>query len=280
MRTTVGRFWGYSGVLIALLVSLAGNIESAKLHTPFFDPSRVEYAFAGLPPLVAFISIEIVNHNPWANIAWGKWVTRVLLFVVAPGSALVSFVHLTLVGLHSLQVPIPDWLQMWLNIATAILTALLIDGLILGGTAALLLPKSPATQAVSTPAGAIEAYPDWRGEMARLLADVKPVKDTPPEYRWDRKPPTAPLIVQKETVVAQPPKIKARLAAQKPDGERKRFPPRQHPLWPDYVEARERGVEPEPQTWAALVKTRMDKDMDIPAARTMLGRWSKEYEKA
>ena len=166
--TTVGRFWGYVGVFLALGTSLAGNVASAKLHTPGEDPSMTEIAFAGLPPLVAFISIELVNHNLWARVPWGKWITRILLFVVAPGSALVSFVHLTLVGLHSLGVVVPTDLQQYLSIATAVLTALLIDGLILGGTAALLLPvEVPVEDEIvdeepkERPRATTPAHPAW-----------------------------------------------------------------------------------------------------------------------
>jgi hypothetical protein len=255
VRTTVGRFWGYVGVLIALLVSLAGNVESAKLHTPFFDPSRVEYAFAGLPPLVAFISIEIVNHNPWANITWGKWITRVLLFVVAPGSALVSFVHLTLVGFHSLQVTVPDDLQMWLNVATAVLTALLIDGLILGGTAALLLPVRKVTVIEHGNRG--NALPSVQDVVAREVAAVKQAY--------------AARVTALEEALA-----KALADRQEPRRERKERPApsarKARPARQKWLEFKAaNGREPTGKEMAALAGMESE-----GAARAAMGRWRKQ----
>lgn len=140
-RTTVGRFWAYVGVGLALGISLAGNIAAAYLRDK--DPSWVALGFSAIPPAVGFLAIEIVNHNPWDNESWGKAITRVMLFVVAPGAACVSFVHLTTVALSG-QVKVPENLETILDWMTAILTALLIDGLIVGSTGALLLrAKAP-----------------------------------------------------------------------------------------------------------------------------------------
>ena len=276
-RTTVGRFWGYVSVLVALGVSLAGNVTAAYLHSP--DPTWVDIGIAGLPPLAAFLLIELANHNPWDDAKWGPRVVSVLLWVVAPASAVVSFIHLVSVVMHNRNSDIGTW-DGRLNWLTAVLTALLIDGLMFGGTAALLLPKSPATeptQAVAAPAGEIEAFPDWRGEMARLLADAKPVpvKETPSEYRIDR------LVVDHEPPPApRRPKVKATLGPQKASTERKRYPPREHPVWPAFVESREKQRTFTPEDLVRAVKDEMDKEITPAAAQTMLGRWNKEYEKA
>jgi hypothetical protein len=151
-RTTVGRFWGYVSVAVAMGVSLAGNLQAARLQTPDVPPTLVEYAFAGLPPLVAFGSIELVNHNRWEDAPWGKYIVRVLMGVVAPGSALVSFVHLATVSLDASGITLDGTVDKYLHWGTSILTALLIDGLVVGGTAALLLPKeAPETPIPATP---------------------------------------------------------------------------------------------------------------------------------
>jgi hypothetical protein len=183
-RTTVGRFWGYVSVAVAMGVSLAGNLQAARLQTPDVPPTLVEYAFAGLPPLVAFGSIELVNHNHWERAPWGKYIVRVLMGVVAPGSALVSFVHLATVSLDASGIALDDRVDKYLHWATSILTALLIDGLVVGGTAALLLPKeAPETSVPATPL----PITDLRGalkqavhEQMAALAPQVPVNLPPP----------------------------------------------------------------------------------------------------
>jgi len=274
-RTTVGRFWGYVSVLVALGVSLAGNVTAAYLHSP--DPTWVDIGIAGLPPLAAFLLIELANHNPWDDAKWGPRVVSVLLWVVAPASAVVSFIHLVSVVMHNRNSDIGTW-DGRLNWLTAVLTALLIDGLMFGGTAALLLPKSPATESAkppAAPAGEIGAFPDWRGELAHLLADMKPsgtvvVDHEPPAV--PRTPPTPP--------VQRRPKVKATLGPQKTSTERKRYPPREHPVWPAFVESREKQRTFTPEDLVRAMKNEMDKEITPAAAQTMLGRWNKEYEKA
>jgi hypothetical protein len=288
MRTTVGRFWGYVSVLVALGVSLAGNVTAAYLHAPALpqlpvpfvnaeavaqaDPTWVDIGIAGLPPLAAFLLIELANHNPWADTKWGPRVVSVLLWVVAPASAVVSFIHLVSVVMHGKNADVTTW-EGRLNWITAVLTALLIDGLMFGGTAALLLPKSPATKAQappSEPVGEIGAYPDWRDEMARLLADTKPMPAA------DLTPERKEKVVKEIVKVA---KVKATLAPQEASTEKKRYPAREHPVWPEYEECRKAGIEMNPNDLTILVKAKMGKEITIPAAQTMLGRWKKEYEK-
>lgn len=271
-RTTVGRFWGYVGIAMALGTSLAGNIYSARLHTPGTDPTNTEIAFAGLPPLVAFIAIELVNHNPWKSISWGKYITRVLLFVVAPGSALVSFVHLTLVGLNGQGVEVPDNLQKWLNIATAILTALLIDGLILGGTAALLLPKpdvivDKAEDVLTEPVAAITAYPDFRAEINAATAPLVAMVEQ-----------QSALIAELTSVPATRParpRVKAALAKQTaPAKERTRFPAGEHPVWEGWLAASTSGQPWSVERVQKEVKTKMGKDLSVEAAAGLIRRFT------
>lgn len=240
-RTTVGRFWAYVGVMLALGVSLAGNVAAAYLRSK--DPSWVELCFAGIPPAVAFLAIEIVNHNPWANAPWGGAITKVMLFVVAPGAAIVSFVHLTTVAMAG-TVVMPQQMETVLAWVTAILTALLIDGLILGATGALLLPKTRLiTEEVKSPASA----------------------------------PTAAA-----QAIPRPKLVRASLARQvgQQEKDRKRWPPREHPLWNDWLAARESGSPWTASDFVLQIKTRMDRDLTTAAAATLLGRWEKELGSA
>jgi hypothetical protein len=256
--TTVGRFWGYVSVLVALSVSLAGNVTAAYLHRnplthELVDPTWVDIGFAGIPPLVAFFSIETVNHNVWDGIAtpWGPMVRKVILGLVTPASAIVSFIHLvTVVVTDRLGGTREEDALVWF---TAVLTALLIDGMMFGGVAALLLPKGPASAAAPEPSVAVVTMD---ADEPVLLAD--------PEGR-------PALPARKRTV-------RATLAKQVPleEKDRKRWPPRQHPLWEGWVSARTAGAPWSAEDMALKEKAHMDREMSVPAAQTRISRWEKE----
>jgi len=267
-RTTVGRFWGYNGVLIALSVSLAGNLAAAYLHNE--DPSWVELSFAGIPPLTAFLSIEIVNHNPWADEKWGPWVRRILLGVVAPASAIVSFIHLVTVVMEGRTQT--GWLG-GLNWLTAVLTALLIDGMMFGGTAALLI--KPKAKPADTPL-VLTAVPDWRAEFARKEADLEATIERMNAQIAEMASVMAKSPARARTAKAKTPVLQGRLAeqTQPEERDRKRWAPREHPLWEDFVAANGAWS---PVDLQQQMKSRMDREITIPAAGTMLGRWKKEY---
>lgn len=278
---TVGRIWGYIGVALALGTSLAGNVQSSRLHTPLVEPSWTEYAFSALPPLVAFVGIELVNHNPWGHIWWGKYITRVLLFVVVPGSALVSFAHLTLVGLDASTVTMPDKMLTYLNIATAILTSLLVDGMILGGTGALLLPlvaqgKVKLDEEPAAPVAAIEAYPNWRDEMARLAKELAPQQDLGPIIERLNEQ-IAELAARPLPVVRKTPVVKAVLASQtsQDDKDKSRWPIGTHPLWKDWLAARGTKDAWDADRYVLEAKEHMGRDLKQSAAQTALNRWEK-----
>jgi hypothetical protein len=284
---TVGRIWGYIGVALALGTSLAGNVQSSRLHTPLVDPSWTEYAFSALPPLVAFVGIELVNHNPWGHIWWGKYITRVLLFVVVPGSALVSFAHLTLVGLDASTVTMPDQMLTYLNIATAVLTSLLVDGMILGGTGALLLPSTKVDEdgkvkLAEEPAApiemlSIEAYPDWRGEMERMLADFNPLPPTNLEPLISKIAELTRLVESRPSHARRTPVVKAALAKQETqeDKEKSRWPTGTHPLWKAWLAARGTKDAWDAERYVLEAKKHMDQDMKHTAAASRLNRWEK-----
>lgn len=262
-RTTVGRFWGYVSIAIALSVSLAGNVRAAYLHDP--NPSWVDIGFAGIPPLTAFLSIEVVNHNPWQGTGWGPRVKTILLGVVTPASAIVSFIHLATVVLHGRETVVwntvahsfsTEALLTWI---TAALTALLIDGLMFGGTAALLLPK---VQPVPDVPLVLTRVPDWRAEMERALAALQPV---------------GPKSVQ-----PLPEPVKTPEKPRQPRPERpgqKRFAPREHPLWDEW--ALDQSSAPwTPERFVAETKKRMGDDLTVAAARIKITRWEAELAKS
>ncbi len=256
-RTTIGRFWGYTSVFIALGVSLAGNVTAASLHGR--QPDWVDLGFAGIPPLAAFLSIEIVNHNPWDGTAWGPRVRKVLLGLVAPASAVVSFIHLVSVVVADRETGAnPEGVITWI---TAVLTALLIDGLMFGGTAALLLPaQGPARK--TTPTAAIEAYPNWREEIRLALATSaappvvveapKPVRKATP------RPPKAPKVPKALVVPG-----------------RQRYAPREHPLWAAW--SAERPWTPE--RMVEQMRAVMGREISTAAAATMIARWEAVLDK-
>lgn len=260
-RTTVGRFWGYTGILIALSVSLAGNVAAAYLHDR--TPTWVDLGFAGLAPLSAFISIEIVNHNPWADETWGRAVKWVLLAVVAPAAAVVSFIHLmTVVISGRVHDSSPEGVLTWI---TAALTALLIDGLMFGGTAALLI-KPLATRR------------DWEGDLTAEQAKVAELETLLEAQAALLEAATTVKSPARAPRKPKPPVVIGTLGAQEAPEERdrKRWPPREHPLWDDFVAAKATG----PWTPADLqleMKRRMNREISLPAATMQLVRWEKEY---
>lgn len=262
--TTVGRFWGYTGILIALSVSLAGNVAAAYLHDR--TPTWVDLGFAGLAPLSAFISIEIVNHNPWADETWGRAVKWVLLAVVAPAAAVVSFIHLmTVVISGRVHDSSAEGILTWI---TAALTALLIDGLMFGGTAALLIKP-------------IAKRRDWEGDLAAEQMKVTDLQALL-EQAQAQIAEMASVTVKIPARAARKPKapvVVGTLAGQEQPEERdrKRWPAREHPLWNDFVAARESAT---PWTAADLqlaLKTRMHQEVTIPAAAMRLSRFEREY---
>lgn len=266
---TVGRFWGYIGILIALSVSLAGNVTAAYLHDK--EPTWVDLGFAGIPPLVAFLSVEIVNHNPWEGTRWGGTVKWVLLAVVAPAAAIVSFIHLTTVVItgrvHDLT---PEGVLNWV---TAVLTALLIDGLMFGGTAALLLPPKPEPVLIT---GVIESVPDWRAEMALQFAEREAtLQRTVDALREEIA--SAPKGPARKTR-PKAPVVAGSLAPQVTleEKDRKRWPPREHPLWKDWLAARGGEKAWDAEEMVLQTKQHMGREITLPAARMVLVRFEKE----
>lgn len=260
-RTTVGRFWGYIGILIALSVSLAGNVAAAYLHDR--TPTWVDLGFAGLAPLSAFISIEIVNHNPWADETWGKAVKWVLLALVAPAAAVVSFIHLmTVVITGRVHDGSAEGVLTWI---TAALTALLIDGLMFGGTAALLIKPIAKRRDWEADLAAEQAKAtDLQALLEQAQAQIAELATVKSPARAPRKP-KAPVLV-------------GSLAPQETPDERdrKRWPPREHPLWDSWVAAK--AVAPwTPADLQLEMKKHLNREPSLPAATMQLVRWEKEY---
>ncbi len=132
---TVGRFWGYVGILIGLCASLAANEQSAYIDDK--HPSHVIITIGALPPLALFVIIEILTHNPFHLVGWGQRGQQVIGGLVGVPSAIISYTHLASLIVHGhTGDPI-----MWM---VALLTPLMIDGLLAGSTAALLLPTGAA----------------------------------------------------------------------------------------------------------------------------------------
>lgn len=87
----------------------------------------------GAPPLFVFIAIEILTKNPWHLTGWGLAVQNTMAGLVAVPAGAISFAHLAHLIIHGHE---REWLQ-WM---IAIMTPLMVDGLLVGSTAALLLP--------------------------------------------------------------------------------------------------------------------------------------------
>lgn len=267
LRTTTGRVWGYIGVFTGLSVSLAGNVAATYLNDA--KPDKVDILAAGLPPFAVFIAIELLSRNPWRNApTWGPLVQKVVAIGVAPPAAIISFIHLVHLTIDGKTEDPFAW-------AVAILTPLMIDGLLVGSTAALLLPKNPAS--VVPPEGVSRAQTTaaFNSTMAAFTRS-----------ETERKVDSAVASVLAHEAVPNGQKVtavRARLAPQRPrtgheNGlvERKRYKPREHPLWAAWLAAKDAGAPWSPDEMVQQAKTEMGKDMSVPAAATMIGRWEKE----
>jgi hypothetical protein len=181
-----------------------------------------------------------------------KWV---LLAVVAPAAAVVSFIHLMTVVLNGrVHDNSAEGVLTWI---TAALTALLIDGLMFGGTAALLI-KTKAKPVIEAPSEVAALH-----EMiAALTEQIEALKVKGPA----RKPrPKAPVVVGALATQEMP-----------EERDRKRWPPREHPLWEAWVAAKATGPWT-PSDLQLEMKKRMNREITIPAATMQLVRWEKEY---
>jgi hypothetical protein len=181
---SAGRIWAYIGIAVGLGISLAGNI--AATHLDGAKPSSVDIAAAGVAPIAVFIAIEVLSRNPWpdqrrwTNIKWA------FSMIVGPAAAIVSFIHLaelTMDG-HETSDPVA-----W---TVALLTPLMIDGLLVGCTAALLIPAqeaerpTPLAEEAPAPEALIEIMP--LAAQAALEPATKPARRALPAMglraRW------------------------------------------------------------------------------------------------
>lgn len=180
--TTSGRFWAYVGTTIGLGASLAGNIAAAFLDGA--KPTAVEYGLAAVAPMAVFLAIEIGSRNPWKNESWGPTLRKVMMWVVGPAAAVFSFIHLVELSLDGKATVVWDGdhhvhAVALINWTVAVLAPVMIDGLMVGSAAALLLPKSRTTviehgnrgHALPAPAStaALEALEVRLAEQAALL---------------------------------------------------------------------------------------------------------------
>jgi hypothetical protein len=123
-------------------------------------------------------------------------------------------------------------------------------------TKARALAKSPAREA-TPPVAAVEAYPDWRGEIQRALATLQqPVQTVP-----------VPVVTKPVKVLEKP-----RRAV--PAAGQQRFKPREHPLWDEWVLAHS-GTPWTAEDLVSQMKSVMDRDISLAAAGTMMSRWEK-----
>jgi hypothetical protein len=182
---TAGRVFAYAGVAAGLAASLAGNLASARILKPGEELSLVDWGLAGLPPLFVYLAIEVAARNPWSGTPWALPVRRAMLWGLAPSAGIISFVHLVHLGMDgkAWEVHPPgravDWVAV-LNWVPALLLPVVIDGLLVGSAAALLLPKNPAMASASEGGPAVEPP---RAESvpgpAELVSTERPARSRP-----------------------------------------------------------------------------------------------------
>lgn len=253
-----GRMWAYLFLALGLGLSFAGNWAAAYVLED--RPDNMDLAFAGAPPVVVFGAIEVFTRNVWpATKAWQAIRWLFITFVAAP-AALVSFIHLVNLFVHGRESNRMVWV-------IAVASALMIDGLLAGCTAALLIKRTPEPV---KPVAAITAFgepTDLRPHIARLERHIADALSQPPRIFIAEPPKTRLTVVKTET-------------KQKPERPntntepRKRFRAQDHPLWPAWLADFETGAD-----WNAerMIKEQkaLGNEMTDAAARALLNRWRK-----
>lgn len=167
--------------MLGLSASLAANLAAGYIDNP--HPNLVILFVGGAPPLIVFIAIEILTKNPWHLTGWGLYAQRTMCVLVAVPAGAISFAHLAhlIVNGHEHE---------WLSWMIGILTPLMVDGLLVGSTAALLLPVVPRYRVVTSDdgekTGPIDSNGSQNGETIRAPRKMSPGRGTadPLHRRW------------------------------------------------------------------------------------------------
>jgi hypothetical protein len=183
-ENTSGRRWSWGGLLFGAALSVVGNVA----HTCLADSTIslfLRLPFAVVWPVSLLVAVEILIRVNWTKTLI-SWVGRIVLFIVAPVTAVVSYLHL-----HSLMQMAGE------DPFSTLIGPLGVDGLMLGATVALLVIRArelalPVQDEVSItqPMGPIDE--DWDDALAELTAPVSPApveqsKTRTPRARWDAR---------------------------------------------------------------------------------------------
>lgn len=136
-RVPVGRRWGYTGLIVGFLASIAFNMADAHMERP---GELGPLLLAPQAPLILFVSLEILTRTQWGTRSKGVWAARTAVAGVALISGITSYLHL-----HNL-------LQEWDPGLPAVIFPLAIDLLMVGGAASLLASTDTSPPADATPA--------------------------------------------------------------------------------------------------------------------------------
>lgn len=144
IEASSGQGWARAAVAVGAVLSVAGNAtETVLTESPVNLAIRITIAVA-LPVLV-FIAVEVFVRVAWRRTAL-DFVGRVMLLTLpAFGAAYVSFGHLYSLSTRSGA----DWIAASAN-------ALAIDGLMIGGTVALLAIRAARLAEAQTPPRTLE----------------------------------------------------------------------------------------------------------------------------
>jgi|tagenome__1003787_1003787.scaffolds.fasta_scaffold20988564_16 hypothetical protein len=264
--TTPGRAWAYLFLALGLGVSLWANIASVHIAPPGYigfdyHPPFVRILMAALAPGAMFGAIEVVARNPWpGRLRWQivKWT-----FAISVGmwAGIISYKHLF--HLANYHMGITDGSLT----VEAVGTPLMVDGLILLCTAALLIPIAmavaevvttlhPSTERAAALATAVDtgvgvAFGAPPREIVRIVTEVVEI----------------PVLV--ETVTRKAGTVNRSTA--EANGARKRYPLGSHPRYPDWEKDRMAGTPWSVEDMAKALGTTEE------AARSALVRWEGYY---
>lgn len=254
--------WAYLFLALGLGLSFAGNWAAAYVLEA--EPDRIDLAFAGAPPVVVFGAIEVFTRNVWPDTRAWQWIRWLFIIFVAFPAAAVSFIHLVNLFVHGREADPIAWV-------IAVASAVMIDGLLAGCTAALLIQRveqAPAKIPMAITAG---PSPDI-ARLERQIAQVLTRTAEPPRI----------FVVEPPKVTRPKPKPLPEVETPAPKRAilpgRKRIRAQDHPLWPAWVEAFDAGDPWDVEKMIMEQKGIGNDDVTPAAARSMINRWRKTRE--
>jgi hypothetical protein len=184
-KLPAGHGWAYTGVILGLAASVAGNVANTVLTISAVD-LKLRIPFAVAWPVFVGIGIEVLTRVEWER-NWRHWIARLLLMgPMTLVAGIMSYLHL-----HHLMI-----LSGEPGLAQAI-GPIAVDGTLFGCTVALLVNRSAARGQETERKSFAERVAAAR-ESAKAIKDAATGKDAEPATEPEPTTPPAKDDVDQE----------------------------------------------------------------------------------